>query len=85
MQIEQQRQQRRHQGQGQAGGEPVGGNLGQGGEFQRQGRERNHIQAAILEIALEQPVQRQQRCQHRRHPQHPACHAGEQAQIRTHA
>src|SRR5256885_968339 len=62
-QVEHQGQQRRQQGQRQAGGEPVGGDLGQGCQFQRQGRERDQVQAAVLVIALEQAVERQQRRQ----------------------
>src|SRR5205807_313037 len=84
-QVEQQRQQRRQQGEGRAGGQPMRQHLGQRGQFQRQRRQGDQVQTAIFEIALEQPVQRQQRRQHSAHPQDAAAHPRQQAQVRAHA
>ena len=77
--------QRRQQRERQAGRQPMRGDLGGGDALQRQRRQRDHIERAVLEIGLEQTVEREQRRQHRRDPQHAARDAREQGQIRADA
>ena len=57
------------------------GDLGERRDFQRQGRQHDQVEAAVLEIGLEQPIERQQGRQHGRHPQHTSGDARQQAQI----
>ncbi len=80
-QIEEQRHQRRQDGEGQTRGQPVRGDLGGGERFQRQRREREEIEAAVLEIGLEETVERQQAGQHRGDPEHAAGDAAEQLEV----
>ena len=55
--------------------------LGERHRFQRQRAEDDQIEASVFEIALEQPVERQQRCQHGGNPQDAAGDPPQQFQI----
>src|SRR5207237_1694595 len=63
-------QKRRQDGKRQAGHNPVSGALGQRRELERPGRQQQQIERAVLMVGREQAIERQQRGEQRRAPQH---------------
>ncbi len=61
------------------------GDLREGDRLERQGRQGDGVERAVLEIRLEQAVEREQRRQHRADPQHAARDAREQGKVRADA
>ena len=63
----------------------MGQALGKHHEFERQGRERQKLQGAVLVIGLEQPLHREHRGKQGGDPDDAWCNASQDLKLRSHA